>query len=103
MLLILPWTRYWDDNFFLYFVTGKLHSPGLFSFLTSGWVRGAVTGLGAVNLLAGLRDLFKFRESVFMLSGHQIIYPVVNSADAIATDSPVNLPDHRPPSVPPQV
>ncbi|MBI1761291.1 MAG: hypothetical protein HYR56_07645 [Acidobacteria bacterium] len=103
MLLILPWTRYWDDNFFLYFVTGKLNSPGLLSFLTSGWVRGAVTGLGIVNLLAGLRDLFKFRESVYLLSGHQIYPAVSSSADAIASDSSVNLPDHRPPSIPPQV
>jgi hypothetical protein len=103
MLLILPWTRYWDDNFFLYFVTGKLNSPGLFSFLTSGWVRGSVTGLGLINILAGLRDLFKFRESVYLLSGGTQIYPVIDSADAIASDAPVNLPDHRPPSVPPQV
>lgn len=103
MLLILPWTRYWDDNFFLYFVTGKLNSPGLFSFLTSGWVRGAVTGLGIINILAGLRDLFKFRESVYLLSGGTQLYPVVNPTDAIGSDSTVNLPDHQPPSVPPQV
>ena len=105
MLLILPWTRYWDDNFFLYFVTGKLNSPGLFSFLTSGWVRGAVTGLGIVNILAGLRDVLKFRESVRTLSGHEsypVPPPAANPVDGIATYQAVNLPDHRPPSAPPQ-
>ena len=23
LLAILPWTSYWDDNFFLYFLTGR--------------------------------------------------------------------------------
>lgn len=88
MLLILPWTRYWDDNFFLYFITGKLNSPGLLAFLTSGWVRGAVTGLGIINILAGLRDIFKFHESVRALSGHEAI--TTNEAGT----APINLPDH---------
>jgi hypothetical protein len=89
MLLILPWTRYWDDNFFLYFVTGKLNSPGLLAFLTSGWVRGAVTGLGLINILAGVRDIFKFRESVRALSVQEAL-----SADEATATPPVNLPDH---------
>lgn len=98
MLLILPWTRYWDDNFFLYFITGKLNSPGLLDLLTSGWVRGAVTGLGVINILAGLRDVFKFRESVRLLGGQEL--PFRYDADIA---QPVNLPDHRPPSTPPQL
>ena len=89
MLLILPWTRYWDDNFFLYFITGKLNSPGLLAFLTSGWVRGAVTGLGVINILAGLRDIWKFRESVRALSAHETL----NTNEAPAASS-INLSDH---------
>mgnify|MGYP000894986220 CR=1 FL=1 len=97
MLLILPWTRYWDDNFFLFFITGKLQAPRLFAFLTSGWVRGAVTGLGLVNILAGLRDVLYFGASVQAMSGSDAY--AVNATDGLAT--PVNLPDHRPPSAPP--
>ena len=97
MLLILPWTRYWDDNFFLYFITGKLNSPGLFSFFTSGWMRGMVTGLGVINLLAGLRDIFRFRESVRLLAGSE-----ASIANETASPTNLDLPDHRPPSVPPQ-
>ena len=26
LLVILPWTLYWDDNFFLYFLSGKMHA-----------------------------------------------------------------------------
>jgi hypothetical protein len=97
MLLILPWTRYWDDNFFLYYFTDKLNSPGFFSFFTSGWVRGLVTGLGVVNILAGLRDIIKFRESVRGLAGSD-----ESLANEATTSTNLNLPDHRPPSVPPQ-
>lgn len=64
LLLILPWTQYWEDNVFLYFITGKLNAAWIPTFLTSGYVRGAVTGLGVLNILAGLRDAIKFRESV---------------------------------------
>ncbi|MFN0084301.1 MAG: hypothetical protein ACKVX9_02830 [Blastocatellia bacterium] len=64
LLLILPWTQFWDDNFFLYFITGKLSASWLHGVLTSGYARGAVTGLGVLNILAGLRDIVKFRESV---------------------------------------
>jgi len=67
LLLILPWSPYWEDNFFLHYITGKLNASWVPTFLTSGYVRGAVTGLGALNILAGLRDIFKFRESVAAL------------------------------------
>ena len=97
MLLILPWTRYWDDNFFLYFITSKLNAPGLLAFFTSGWVRGTVTGLGVINILAGLRDLIRFRESVRVLAGSDEVL-----GNEAANSTKFDLPDHRPPSVPPQ-
>ena len=51
LLVVLPWSGFWDRN---YFVTAL---PGLRLFVTNGFVRGAVTGLGLVNLFAGLADL----------------------------------------------
>lgn len=68
LLAILPWTLYWDSNFILDFLSRRLHAPWLVSAVQSGFVRGAVTGLGVLNVLAGLRDIFKFRESVRMLA-----------------------------------
>src|SRR5262249_8386676 len=68
LLLILPWTPYWEDNFFLYYITSKLNAAWVPTLLTSGYVKGAVTGLGALNIIAGLRDIFKFRESVESLA-----------------------------------
>ena len=51
LLLVLPWSAFWDRNYFV------LAWPALGPFLTNNFVRGAVTGLGAVNLVAGIADL----------------------------------------------
>ena len=51
LLIVLPWSRFWDGNYF-----GAV-LPALRPILTNNYVRGAVTGLGVVNLFAGLVDL----------------------------------------------
>jgi hypothetical protein len=45
LLILLPWLGYWDHNFFL----DKY--PGLIPVLLHPSVRGAVTGLGAMDIL----------------------------------------------------
>jgi len=104
LLMILPWTSYWDDNYFLDLLIGKLHAPVVAAVLHSGYTRGGVTGLGLLNLIAGFRDIFRFRESVSTLTSWEArsaspspVSAVENSINAAA-----NLPDHRPPSIPPQ-
>ena len=68
LLAYLPWSPFWYENFFLSFMVNKLHASWIVPVIQSGYVKGAVTALGAVNILAGLRDIFKFRESVSQLS-----------------------------------
>ena len=51
LLLILPLSRFWERNYF------AVTWPSLQPLLTNNFVRGAVTGLGLVNLIAGLADL----------------------------------------------
>ena len=51
LLIVLPWSPFWDHNYF------ALTWPGLRPILTNNYVRGAVTGLGFVNLYAGFADL----------------------------------------------
>ncbi len=56
---MLPWSGFWDRN---YFITTW---PPLRPIIMNNFVRGAVTGLGVVNLLVGLADLaslFAIRE-----------------------------------------
>ena len=56
VLIMIPWLGYWDHNFFL----DKY--PGLIPFLLHPSIRGAVTGLGALdvflasNMLRGRTD-----------------------------------------------
>ena len=45
LLIMIPWFGYWDHNFFL----DKY--PGLIPFLLHPSVRGAVTGLGVLDVL----------------------------------------------------
>lgn len=68
LLAYLPWSPFWYENFFLSFAVHKLHANWIIPIIQSGYVKGAVTALGAVNILAGVRDIFKFRESVSQLN-----------------------------------
>jgi hypothetical protein len=51
LLVLLPWSSFWDRNYFAELV------PTLGAWISNNYVRGAVTGLGVVNLLAALADL----------------------------------------------
>ena len=51
LLLILPWSRFWDRNFFV------LHWPFLHAWLGNNFARGAVSGLGVVSVVAGVVEL----------------------------------------------
>jgi len=51
LLVVLPWSAFWDRNYFAF------AWPELRPILTNNFLRGAVTGLGLVNLFAGLADL----------------------------------------------
>ena len=51
LLIVLPWSGFWEENYF-----GRAW-PVLEPILKNGFVRGAVSGLGAVNIVAGFADL----------------------------------------------
>ena len=55
-LLIVPWTESWDSNYF----SGLL--PPMKSYWDNLYVRGAVSGLGAVNLYISLSEIFRLRR-----------------------------------------
>ena len=46
-----PWSTFWDRNFFLSAL------PLLDRLMASNYLRGAVTGVGVVTVLAGLAEL----------------------------------------------
>lgn len=51
VLLLLPWTLLWDNNYF--FSLQPQHSE----VWLSNYLRGAVSGIGLVNLWMGLKEL----------------------------------------------
>jgi hypothetical protein len=51
-LLLVPWSSFWEGNYFVQTI------PLLASAVGNNFVRGAVSGLGLVNIGLGLSDLF---------------------------------------------
>ncbi|HXG90205.1 MAG TPA: hypothetical protein VNJ02_17900 [Vicinamibacterales bacterium] len=50
-MILIPWSAFWDRNYFAQVL------PSLRGFLHNNFVRGAVSGLGVVNVLAALAEL----------------------------------------------
>lgn len=60
MLVLIPWSAFWERNYFVE------RSAAIAAIFTSNYTRGAVTGLGLINVwaaLAELADLFGSRRS----------------------------------------
>lgn len=57
LLVFVPWSAFWERNYFAQAV------PGLAAVLSNHFVRGAVSGLGIVNLIAGFAELFSMFSS----------------------------------------
>jgi hypothetical protein len=51
LLVVLPWTTFWDYNYLFDLV------PWLRDGLQSSYVRGAVSGLGLLNIGLGVQDV----------------------------------------------
>ena len=55
-LLVFPWTEYWDSNYF----SGLL--PAWEPYWDNMYVRGAISGLGVVNLYISFIEIFRLRR-----------------------------------------
>jgi hypothetical protein len=51
LLIVLPWSGFWEQNYF------AERWPPLLALLRNDYLRGAVSGLGLVNLFGGFADL----------------------------------------------
>ena len=56
-LIFVPWSAFWETNFLLSYV------PFMRPLVLSNFFRGAVTGLGAVDILFGVQELKLFLRS----------------------------------------
>ena len=56
LLIILPWTPEWTDNYLL------LSYPGLRTIVTNGFVRGLCSGLGLLDIWIGFWEALHYHE-----------------------------------------
>jgi hypothetical protein len=76
-LTVLPWWPQgmwglsdWGNNYFLLYAARKTGSQSLQTVVASGWVRGAVTGVGLLNLGIAFWEIVNFKQTVRALQGH---------------------------------
>lgn len=77
VLTVLPWVPHgwlglsdWSNNYFLLLAAHKA-GYGVQRFVASGWVRGAVSGIGILNLGMGIWEMINFRKTVRALDSEQ--------------------------------
>jgi hypothetical protein len=57
-LILVPWSDLWETNYFLY------QYPALALFLKNGFLRGAISGLGFMNVLLALEAFRRRTPSI---------------------------------------
>lgn len=71
-LILAPWDALfgpWSENALLVFLADKTGAPIIQKTVASNWFRGGVAGLGVLNILIGVWEIFHFNQSVKMLEG----------------------------------
>lgn len=74
-LILSPWNilngiSIWEQNYFLVFVSQKIGFPALQKTVASNWFRGAITGLGVLNIVIAFWEMAHFNQSVQKMSGN---------------------------------
>ena len=73
-LILSPWDTLfgnWSENYLLVYVSDKAGAPILQRTVSSNWFRGAVTGLGVLNIVIAFWEAAHFKQSVAMLGGEK--------------------------------
>ena len=78
LLILIPWSAFWERN---YFVEG---SDVLRRLIVSNYTRGAISGLGLVNVFAALAEL----GEMFTSRGRDRQFPLDPPPDAPPSDAP---------------
>ncbi len=109
VLTFLPWMHVlpflptfglgdWGDNYLLVYAAQKTGLQGLQHAVSSGWVRGAVSGLGLLNLGIAVWEIAHFRQTVNALLGNAPKHaprPKDSAQDAARPETADSLPDYK--------
>ena len=71
-LILAPWDTLfgnWSENYLLAVVSDKSGLPAIQRTVSSNWFRGAVTGLGVLNIVIAFWEAAHFEKCVKMLQG----------------------------------
>jgi hypothetical protein len=74
-LILSPWDTLfgnWSENYLLVLVSEGANLPALQNTVTSNWFRGAVTGLGVLNIIIAFWEIAHFNQSVELLRDHDL-------------------------------
>ena len=93
LLVILPWLGFppWTENYLLIAAVDKLQYNWLATVMKSGYLRGAVTGLGLLNIMLGIWEIVNFNKTVRRFQSEWQGEEIDNESIASA-----RLPDNRP-------
>lgn len=100
VLTVLPWWPQgmwglsdWGNNYFLLYAAQKM-GPGLQKVVASGWVRGAVSGVGLLNVGIAFWEIFNFNRTVAALQ-QQTARPNRPASNAAPTATADHLRDNE--------
>ena len=102
LLIILPWVPNpsWGENYLLVLAADNLRWPSLAMAIKSGYVRGAVTGLGILNILLGVWEIVNFKKTAraFQMEWQgEEVDPKSLEAARIPDNRPLETPAHEQP------
>lgn len=104
VLTLMPWIPQgffglsdWGNNYFLLYAARKTGFYALQTAIASDWVRGAVSGVGVLNLGIAFWEIFNFKKTVSALQREASPTPTRQNAFRNAGEAPqsINLPDHE--------
>ena len=100
-LTVAPWWPHgmwgisdWGNNYFLLYAARKTGSHGLQAVVASGWVRGAVSGVGLLNLGIAFWEIFNFKRTVVALQ-NESRSPKRSTNDTAEASTSDHLSDHE--------
>lgn len=101
VLVLLPWVPQgtlglsdWGNNYFLLYAARKTGLNGLQTVVASGWIRGAVTGIGLLNVGIAIWEIFHFKQTVRTLQ-ESTEFSSNSKRDAVQSAETNHIPDHE--------
>ncbi|HUS12121.1 MAG TPA: hypothetical protein VMZ30_16770 [Pyrinomonadaceae bacterium] len=102
VLTLLPWVPQgtlglsdWGNNYFLLYAARKTGMQSLQTIVASGWMRGAVTGVGLLNIGIAFWEIFHFRQTVRALQQNIDPLDSVKENAVPTTTARLDLPHHE--------